>query len=348
MTARLVAAVAVCAACSNGSAPAPAPAVAQPTAKAAVAAPPAQGPHGTVATKTFTSAALGVDKSYVVYLPAGYDAQPTKRWPVFYYLHGLGGSEVNWVEGGAIDKTADRLGLAAIIVMPDGDDGFYVDGVAPIDYDACMKDGTGMFMPGHEPRRTSCVRKRSYESYITKDLVTHVDATFRTIASKDGRAIAGLSMGGFGALQLAMRHPDLFSAAASHSGVVSLIYNGPHPYQKDKVEILKDVKQWGGPFVEIKRWMLGLFGDDIAHWREYDPTTLVDKLKPGTLALYLDCGTEDFFFLQNHAAWLHDLLLARKLEHVFYIGPGDHTFTFWKPRAEKSLEFLRDHTAKPT
>jgi S-formylglutathione hydrolase FrmB len=315
---------------------------------AATTAPPAQGPHGTVATKTFTTSSLGVEKSYVVYLPAGYAEQPTRHWPVFYYLHGLGGSEVNWVEGGEIDKTADRLGLAAILVMPDGDDGFYVDGVAPIDYEACMKDGTGMFMPGHEPKRTSCVRKRNYETYITKDLITHVDATYRTIASKEGRAIAGLSMGGFGALQLAMRHPDLFAAAASHSGVVSLIYNGPNPYQKDKVELLKDPKQWGGPFVEIKRWMVGLLGEDIAHWREYDPTTLVAALEPDTLALYIDCGTEDFFFLQNHAAWLHDLLLAKKIDHAFFLGPGGHDFKFWKPRVESSLAFLRDHTVKPT
>jgi len=283
-----------------------------------------------------------------VYLPAGYDDQPAKRWPVFYYLHGLGGSEVNWVDGGKIDQVADRLGLAAIIVMPDGDDGFYVDGLAPIDYDACMKDGTGMFVPGHEPKRSSCVRKRNYETYITKDLVGHIDATYRTIASKDGRAIAGLSMGGFGAFQLSMRHTDLFSAAASHSGVVSLIYNGPHPYNKDKVELLKDVKQWGGPFVEIKRWMVGLLGTSMAHWREYDPTTLVDTLKPGMLALYLDCGTEDLFFLQNHAAWMHDLLLAKKIEHTFFLGPGGHDFDFWRPLVETSLEFLRDHTVKPT
>jgi S-formylglutathione hydrolase FrmB len=342
----IVAAALAAAACSNGSAPAPATTPPAPV-PAPVATPAAQGTHGTVVTKTFASSALGVEKSYVVYLPAGYDDQPARRWPVFYYLHGLGGNEMNWVKGGEIDKTADRLGLAAIIVMPDGDDGFYVDGVGPVDYDACMKDGTGMFMPGHEPTRTSCVRKRDYEHYITKDLVTHVDATYRTIATKEGRAIAGLSMGGFGALQLAMRHPDLFAAAASHSGVVSLIYNGPNPYQKDKVELLKDVKQWGGPD-EIKRWVLGLLGTDIAHWREYDPTTLVDTLKPGTLALYIDCGTEDFFTLQNHAAWLHDLLLAKKIDHAFYLGPGGHDFKFWKPRVEHSLTFLRDHTTKAT
>lgn len=333
-------------ACSNGSsqqAAAPKTIAAPP---AATAAEPARA-KGRVETKRFASAALGVDKTYLVYLPAGYDEQPSTRWPVFYYLHGLTGNETNWVELGKLDAAADALGLAAIVVMPDGDDSFYVDALAKIDYDACMKDGTGLFIPHKQSRRDTCVRARKYETYITKDLVGHIDATYRTIASREGRAIAGLSMGGFGALMLSMRHPDLFSAAASHSGVDSLIYMGPFPYEPGKVQVMTDVKQWGGPFVEINRWMRGLFGDDVAHWKQYDPTTLVDKLEPGTLALYLDCGTEDGFALHNGAAWLHDLLLAKKIDHAFYLGPGDHTFAFWSKRLPESLTFLRDHVAKP-
>src|SRR5205814_1353815 len=80
-----------------------------------------------VVTEHFHSGALGVDKAVVIYLPRGYDAQPARRWPVFYYLHGLGGNETNWTQKGELDAAADQLGLAAIVVMPDGDDGFYVD-----------------------------------------------------------------------------------------------------------------------------------------------------------------------------------------------------------------------------
>ena len=192
----------------------------------------------------------------------------------------------------------------------------------------------------------TCVRARDYETYITKDLIGHVDATYRTIAKRESRAIAGLSMGGFGALMLSMRHPDLFSAAASHSGVDSLLYAGPFPYKTGaKVELLSNVKQWGGSFVEIGRWMRGLFGDDVARWKQYDPTTLVENLKPGTLALYLDCGTEDGFGLNNGASYLHDLLLAKKIDHAFYVGPGHHDFEFWVRRVPESLTFLRDHTS---
>ncbi|HEY0251658.1 MAG TPA: hypothetical protein VGC41_09030, partial [Kofleriaceae bacterium] len=104
---------------------------------------------GKVESRTFHSAALDVDKTYWVYLPAGYDE--TKKWPVFYYLHGLTGNEENWLHGGHIDEAADKLGLQAIIVMPDGDDGFYVDSPKQVDYAKCIEDGTGLFLQGKQP-----------------------------------------------------------------------------------------------------------------------------------------------------------------------------------------------------
>ena len=348
---KLLLVAAVAAACSNKQAAQPAerPTITvQPPAPEVAPAPPAAA-KGRVETKRFTSTALGVEKKYLIYFPAGYDDNPNARWPVFYYLHGLTGNETNWIELGHLDAAADELGLQAIVVMPDGDDGFYVDGLAKVDFDTCMKDGTGLFMPGKQGKRDTCVKARNYETYITKDLIGHVDATYRTIAKREARAIAGLSMGGFGALMLSMRHPDLFAAAVSHSGVDSLIYMGPFPYKSaDKVERMTDIKQWGGPFVEINKWMRGLFGDDVANWKKYDPTTLVEKLEPGQLALYLDCGTEDGFALQNGASWLHDILLSKKIEHAFFLGPGQHDFDFWKARVPESLKFLRDHVAKPT
>jgi S-formylglutathione hydrolase FrmB len=340
----LVTALAALVACSSGSAPTPAPA---PSTALPTQAPAALTAPGTVKDVKFRSDALGVTKRYVAYLPGGYETSG-KRYPVFYYLHGLGGNEDNWVEGGQIDKAADALGLQAILIMVDGDDAFYVNGIGAVDHDRCLADGTGLFMPGHETKRTTCVRKRDYDTYVTTDLIAHVDATYRTIATREGRAIAGLSMGGFGALQLSMRHSDLFSAAASHSGLVSLLYAGPVPYQAGKVELLTDVRTWGGPFVEIKRWMIGLLGEDIAHWRTFDPSALVASLAPGKLALYVDCGTEDEFLFHNQAAYLHDLLLDKKIEHTYFIGPGHHTFEFWKRRVPESLKFLRDHTSKPT
>jgi S-formylglutathione hydrolase FrmB len=325
---------------------APAPAVEPARTTAAHAEPIGKG---RIEERRFMSTALGVEKRFVVYLPAGYDDKPNARYPVFYYLHGLGGDESNWIDGGKLDVAADALGLQAIVVMPDGDDGFYVDGLAKVDYDACMKDGTDLLVPARQSKRDTCVRARKYETYITKDLIGHVDTSLRTIAKRDGRAIAGLSMGGFGALMLSMRHSDLFAAAASHSGIDSLIYMGPFPYTAvDKVDLMTDVKQWGGRHVELNRWVRGLLGDDVSHWKKYDPTTLVATLKPNTLALYLDCGTEDGWALQHGASYLHDLLLAKKIDHEFFLGPGKHDFAFWKVRVRESLRFLRDRIAKPT
>jgi putative tributyrin esterase len=299
-----------------------------------------------VVTERFRSDALGVDKSVVVYLPRGYDSQTARRWPVFYYLHGLGGNETNWVQNGKLDATADQLGLAAIVVMPDGDDGFYVDSSFPIDYERCMKDGAGLFMPGQQPPDTTCVRTRSYETYIAKDLVGWVDGRYRTIASRDGRAIAGLSMGGFGAMHLGLRHPGLFAAAASHSGAIGLLFRGPRPFAPGKSEVLTDVSGWGKAVGPIGVWIQNVLSSDIAAWKAHDVVELAGK-DPGKVALYLDCGTEDEFALQDNLQYVHEALTAKGIKHEYYLGPGKHDFAFWSERVPKSLAFLREHTTGP-
>jgi S-formylglutathione hydrolase FrmB len=301
--------------------------------------------HGRVVRTKFHSDALGVDKHYLVYLPAGYDASPSTAWPTFYYLNGLTGDETNWVDAIHLDQAADALKLRAIVVMPDGDDSFYVDSAAPIDYDACLKDGSGLFVPS-APRAAQCVRHRAYETYIVDDLVKHVDATYHTIRGREGRAIAGLSMGGFGAWMLALRHPDEFAATASHSGVIALMYAGPHPYAAGKVTLVTDPKTWGAAVGGIGTWVRMLLGDDLANWQAHDPASLVLKMAPGKLALYLDCGTEDDFALNDEAAYVHDLLTAHHIEHAYFSGPGHHDLRFWASRVGASLAFLRDHTSR--
>ncbi|HET9624063.1 MAG TPA: alpha/beta hydrolase family protein [Kofleriaceae bacterium] len=300
-----------------------------------------------VVTERFHSDALGVDKNVVVYLPRGYDAQPGKRWPVFYYLHGLGGTETNWTKHGQLDQVADQLGLAAIVVMPDGDAGFYLDSPSTADFDACMKDGVGIFPGAHEPREAACVHKRAYETYIASDLVHWVDTKYRTIARRDGRAIAGLSMGGFGAMSISLRHPDEFAAAASHSGAIALLYTGPHPYAPGKATFLTDPAAFGRAVPVIGPWMTEIFGPDLAAWRAHDVLELVAKLPPGKVALYFDCGTEDDFRLNDNLLYVHDTLTANHIDHAFFEGPGKHDFTFWTARLPESLKFLTAHTAQP-
>jgi S-formylglutathione hydrolase FrmB len=297
-----------------------------------------------VVTETMRSEALGVDKSVLVYLPRGYDSQPGRKYPVFYYLHGLGGDETNWLKSGELDAQADQLGLEAIVVMPDGDDGFYVDSAMPMDYDTCLKQGAGLFMPDRQNPQTTCVRTRNYESYIAKDLVSWVDGKYRTIATREGRGVAGLSMGGFGAMALSLRHPELFSAAASHSGAVALLYQGPHPFAPGKAVLGDKVPLGaGGP---VGAWLQRVFGTNLDGWRKFDVVNLATALPAGKVALYFDCGTEDIFRLHDNLQYVHEALDAKRIPHEFFLGPGGHDFDFWRARLPSSLTFLRDHTAK--
>jgi S-formylglutathione hydrolase FrmB len=232
-------------------------------------------------------------------------------------------------------------------VMPDGDNNFYIDSAMVEDYDGCMTKGIGMFAP-IQPHEWTCVHASNYATYIVDDLIGWVDGHYRTIAAREGRAIAGLSMGGYGALELGMRFTDKFAAAASHSGVDALLYESPYPYptgHPEQVKQLADVTKWGEGGGMMTEWIRGVFGTDRDAWVALDPITLAGKLLPGKLAIYLDCGTEDDFNLNNAAAYLHDVLTARKIDHAFFLGPGRHDFEFWSARVPFSLAFLKDHTA---
>jgi S-formylglutathione hydrolase FrmB len=306
----------------------------------AVARPTGQG---RVTTARFHSDALGVDKDVVVWLPAGYGKDPDRRYPVFVYLHGLGGQETDWVQLAHLDTVADTLAIDAIVVMPDGDDSFYLDSPAPADYDACMDSGSGLFFRGRD-RRSTCVRANAYETYIAHDLVPWIDRTYRTLATRASRGIAGLSMGGYGALMLAMRHADLFAAAASHSGVVAPTYLGPHPYRAGHAELVDDQALQVKAKDRLLAWIETRFGGDVGFWRDHDPSVLAAALGSAGPALYVDCGTEDDFRLDDQNRYFHDVLVADKLDHSWYLGPGHHDFAFWYARVGKSLAFLRDHT----
>ena len=309
-----------------------------PTSDQAALATAAAPRKGRVLDGRFASAALGVDKAYRAYLPAGYDDTPARRYPVVYMLHGLGGNERDWVEGGQLDQAADRLGLQAIVIMPDGDASFYVDAVAPIGTDDCATRGNPFNR--RERAATYCVAHHAYQRYVTHDLIAHVDATYRTIAERRGRGVGGLSMGGFGALQLAMRHRDLYAAAASHSGLDSLFYRGPHPYRAGAAELITDVAGWGADMEPFGAYVRGLFGPDLARWKAHDPVSLAEGLAPGALALYLDAGTDDHLVLHDGAQYLHERLTARAIPHTWYLGPGGHDVRFWRERIDDSLGFF--------
>ncbi len=155
-----------------------------------------------VAADSFWSQALGIRKQFVVYLPPSYETTPSRRYPVAYYLHGMSGDEWNWVRAGAIDRTLDSLSAAGmpemIVIMPDGDDGWYTTWNNLGNNAECRRAKP----PGREAEAVDafCVPWPKYDDYIARDLVARVDSLYRTIPSRSARAIAGLSMGGYGAI----------------------------------------------------------------------------------------------------------------------------------------------------
>src|SRR5207302_11234669 len=154
--------------------------------------------HPRVTDLTFTSTALGGPVHVDVLLPPGYCPASTARYPVLYLLHGHGGHYSDWVNHGVDGVVGD---LPAIVVMPDGGyDGFY-------------SDWYGSDLDGHSPEPPP-----AWETFHLRELLPWVDATYRTIPDRAHRAVAGLSMGGLGAMTYAAHRPDLFVAAGSFSG----------------------------------------------------------------------------------------------------------------------------------
>jgi S-formylglutathione hydrolase FrmB len=290
--------------------------------------------RGTVLARQIDSPALGVTKRYRVYLPDGYETS-ARRYPVIYLLHGLGVTEDAWVAPSLdLPGTADELKLQAIVVMPDGDRSFYANSVTPTDYDRCLKDASPK-RNKEEPRETFCVRAPRYEDYIISDLVPHVDKHFRTIAKREARALSGESGGGLGAMHLAIRHKDLFAVAASHSAPLALLYEGPHPYEKTKVKLRTSFDSYPPGLSES----IEIFGTDVSHWRAYDPSSLIENLRDGELAIYFDCGEQDEPGFHDHAMFFHDRLVTRGIRHTYVSTPGKHHESLWKDRLRFSLKF---------
>jgi putative tributyrin esterase len=310
-------------------------------------------PHGIVRTGSLYSAALGTEKHYLVYLPPSYGLDTTRRYPVAYYLHGLDGDETNWVKQGNLNAAMDSLialGVPEmIVVMPDGDDSWYTTWNTMGDYDACVADTVRS-----EPAGSYCVRWPHYDDYMAHDLVLHVDSAYRTIGDRAHRAIAGLSMGGYGAVALALQYPDVWSAAASHSGVLSPIYVGPHPfagtptYATDFEQI---ASQWAGK-PNGARWSSrqAAFGHDLPAWRSRDPAYrvrgLLEECPAPTSpipALYMDVGSGDPIADDTRA---FDAELTRLgVPHQYAERPGTHDWSYWRAHVGQSLAWIASHTA---
>lgn len=229
------------------------------------------------------------DIKAVVIKPASYNLN--QRFPVVYLLHGYGGNYANWIQKVEhIKEEADRYGM--LIVCPDGGVGsWYWD--SPID------------------------QAYQYETYIASELVSWVDKEFKTIASASARAITGLSMGGHGALYLAIRHPDVFGAAGSMSGGV-------------------DIRPFPNNWEMAKR--LGTYAANKQAWEDRTVINLLHLIEPGKLSLVIDCGIQDFFYNVNEQ--LHAALVYRNISHDYITRPGAHNWEYWTNAVRYQLLFM--------
>lgn len=311
-------------------------------AVAAVAAAPAQAQRrGTVTVDGFRSGALGVRKDYLVYLPPSYQTEPERRFPVAYYLHGAWGSEDDWVQKGGLDVVMDSLIAAGmpemIVVMPDGDDGFYTTWAVPYHWKLCPPRADL-----REPATRYCVRDPRYDEYIARDLVRNIDATYRTLADARHRGIAGLSMGGFGALALAAEYPGLWAAAASHSGALALLAQSVDT-ATGAVTYAARPDTTGGVWALLRP----VFGADTANWWRRDPLGRIRRLdaeeRARLPALYADVGTEDGLATNNRAFRMELARLGVPLDYHEY--PGRHDWPYWHAHLSQSLLWLSRHFA---
>ena len=158
-----------------------------------------------------------------------------------------------------------------------------------------------------------------YETYVSTELVNWIDSKYKTIKDKKGRGITGLSMGGHGGLYLAIKHPDVFGAGGSMSGGVDI---RPFPNNWD---------------MSLR---LGKYDEHPENWEKYTVINLLHLIKPNSLALIIDCGTEDFFYKVNEN--LHQQMLYRNIAHDYITRPGAHNWNYWVNAVQYQLLFMNN------
>jgi S-formylglutathione hydrolase FrmB len=246
---------------------------------------------GTVDTVSIYSNSMHKYINAVVIKPDSYKKK-RNSFPVVYLLHGYSGNYSNWItKVPELNKYADTY--QTLIVCPDGAySSWYFD--SPLD------------------------TSYKYETHVATEVVNFIDKNYRSIADKNHRAITGLSMGGHGALFLALRHPDIFGAAGSMSGGVDL------KESKNRFDISKRI------------------GDTTLHAKEWHDLTVINLIENYTntdVKIIFDCGTRDIFIDGNRR--LHQKMLQLKIQHEYVERPGEHNWQYWSNAIPFQLLFFQ-------
>lgn len=215
-----------------------------------------------------------------------------EKCPTVYLLHGYSGHAKTWIEVRPdLPQIADRDGI--IFVCPDGG------------YDSWYWD-------------SPLLEEYRYETFVSNELVNYVDKHFATLPQANKRAITGLSMGGHGAMWLAIRHQDVFGAVGSTSGGL-------------------DIRPFPGNW-NMKKY-IGERDENLDVWNNHTVINQLDRLKDGDLAIIIDCGVDDFFYGINKA--VHERLLLKKIAHDFIIRPGAHNGEYWKNSIGYQIKYFK-------
>jgi enterochelin esterase-like enzyme len=256
------------------------------------------------------STILNKDVHYSIFLPSDYYTSE-RAYPVTYLLHGYGDADDGWIQFGEVNRLADDAIKAGkippmIIVTPDGFTSFYIN----------TADG-----------------KLNYEDFFIKELIPHIEKTYKVKAERKYRGIAGLSMGGYGALMYALKYPNLFVASAPLSAAV-----------------------WtDNDIINLDEGMFnGLFGNSMGKnlkgkerltpaWLSNSPLAIIEKKTKEELSAvsyWIDCGDDDFLTIGN--AQLHIALTNKKVPHEFRMRDGAHNWTYWRTGIIDALSFIGD------
>ncbi len=258
---------------------------------------------GTVQSVDFFSPSLNRTWSYTIYLPDGYDSSGLK-YPVVYLLHGNGGNENDWVNNSNIQAIMDDMIASeeippVIVVTPDCGTTWYVD------------------------------RKENMESAFIKDLVPEIDTKFRTVAEREGRVLAGFSMGGYGSLRFAFIYPEMFCAA----GLISPAIYFPEPPENSSA---RKVGVFGDPY-ETEIWK-------SLNYPEYLEDFLAKNIE---LPVYILSGDDDCFNIELASTLLYGELKKAGHPAELRIYDGDHNWKFATDRIEEILIYILSMVKEP-
>lgn len=245
---------------------------------------------------------------FSLYLPADYDKNE-RRYPVVYLLHGYSDDETAWIQFGETNGQADKAIASGeippmIIVMPDAKITWY------------MNDYKG---------------KEKYEDMFIQELIPYIDSVYRTRRQREFRGVAGLSMGGHGALLYAMHYPSIFGAcAAFSSGLLT-----------DEAIMAMPDQNYNSTFTELFGSKLTGKARITEHWHKNSPLELAKTLPADSLKKvrwYMDCGDKDFLFEGN--AMIHVALRKRNIQHEFRMREGAHEWIYWRTGLIPALSFI--------